>query len=404
MKRLFTREGALTLQGDDHQWARFDLAGRWRAASFDGVTYRRALSGKVILVSSHHREGERFHEVEEVTGDEVRGVDAHLREWAADGLAASGPDLPPAWSRALERAAVLDSEGLRRDAEGFHRAYRGDPITPPDQNEAVLVQSTVGCAHNACTFCVFYRDTRFSIRPAEAFARHVEEVRAFLGPTLQARRRLFLGDASALMVKPSLLHRHLELALTLLPPRLPTDTGYSATRGAHYRPTHPVSTFCDAFLTPLPAPEDLRELAHLGLDRVYLGLESGAPEVLEFIRKPASREGMLDAAERLHSAGIHLSVILMLGVGGRALADRHVADTVDLVERMSLRHGDIIQFSEFFCVPGSDYEREAALSGLAPLSRMECRAQMRTFRSRLGLPERAGGVRSQMYDSRQLLY
>ena len=133
-------------------------------------------------------------------------------------------------------------------------------------------------------------------------------------------------------------------------------------------------------------------------------MESGAPAVLGLVRKPATPEGMLEAAARLHEAGIRLSVIVLLGVGGRALAQSHLDQTVALVQRMGLRHGDIVQFSELFVPGGSAYERIAEERGIEPMGREECRAQMLAMKERLALPDRARGVRMQMYDARVLLY
>lgn len=402
--RILTREGGFTLQQGPDRWSRHDLAGRWRAAALADVTYRRALSGRVIAVRSRLVRGERFHDVSEVDDGEARRLEDQVLAWAREGLDAFGPDLPPSWREVVARAAVLDPEALARDAEAFHRAYRGSPITPPDQGEALLLQSTIGCAHNACTFCTFYQGVPFRVQSEAAFAAHVQAVRAFLAPTLPAHRRIFLGDASALMVKPALLARHLELARPLLSPDPSPDGGFTPSRGIHYRATHPFSTFCDTFLTPLASVDELRGLSRLGLDRAYLGIESGAPEVLELVAKPATREGVLDAAERLHAAGIRLSIIVMLGVGGRTHAERHVSGTVDLLERMGLGPGDIVQFSELFVPPGSDYEGRALARGIEPMSRSEARAQMRVLVDRLGLRDRARGVRMQMYDSRQIVY
>lgn len=409
--RLFTQEGFITLQRDGLEWARYDLAGRWRVALVQGITYRRSLSGRVIgiryfledaLLLDEGEEG--FHEVEEVPASEWPRLHETVQAWASEALDALGPELTEPWRALLEQARVLGPDQLDQDAAAFHRTYRGDPITPPDQHDAVLVQSTTGCAHNACTFCVFYRDTRFSIRPAQAFSRHVEAVRSFLGPTMPSRHRVFFGDASALMVKPSLLAQHFQAACSLLAPEDRPDKPRRLDVPASRKAVGPYSTFCDTFLTPLPEVEELRELARLGLGRVYLGVETGAQDLLDLLRKPATPAGMLAAVRHLKAAGIPVSVIIMVGAGGRGFASLHREETARLLNQMPLGTGDVVQFSEFFSMPGSVYEREAATLALEPLTRLEGRREMRRIRDLLGGLDKPGGARYQMYDARQLLY
>lgn len=398
--RLFTRDGTVTLVRDNLEWVRFDLAGRWTAALNRGITHRRSLSGRVIGISSYREEEDRFHVVDEMDPPEAAELHETFRAWVSEGLAVFGESLPGAWREATHRAAAMGVGDLAADAERFRKTYIGDPITPPDQNSAVLLQSTVGCAHNTCTFCVFYRGLDFSIRSASVFERHVEAVRAFLAPTLPARRHVFLGDASALMVKPSLLARHFELAATLLP-----DAARPSGSGAPTGPGRPgpFSTFCDAFLTPLPPVGDLQGLREMGLGRVYLGIESGSPALLGLLRKPATPAGMLDAVRRLKDAGIAVSVIVMVGAGGHDHAQAHLQETVDLLNRMDLGPRDVVQFSEFFALPGSTYALLSDEAGVRPMTRKECREDIRRLTAMLGRPgERPFTI--QMYDARQLLY
>ena len=407
--RLLTRPGAVTVQRDRLEWARYDLAGRWRAAMAHGLEYRQALSGHIIAIRYYleNNQQDGFHDVTEVSPEQAADLHATIQVWAAEAHDVFAAQLPQEWREALARARAIGMSEITADQEAFRRVYTGDPILPPDQRNVVLLQSTTGCAHNACTFCVFYRGTRFSIRSASAFAEHVEAVRQFLGPTLPSVRRIFLGDASALMVRPSLLKQHLQAAAGLLPPRPPGENPGTRT------PLRPASAsggrfaaFCDAFLTPLHPVADLRELASLGLGRVYLGIESGSQELLDFLNKPATSEGMVAAVRALKEAGIHVSPIVMVGVGGQEFARVHREETLALLRRMPLGSGDTIQFSEFFCMPGSTYEQDATRQGLHPMSRSACRAETKSMIEALGLCQlqKDDGLRAQMYDARQLLY
>jgi hypothetical protein len=403
--KLVIREDALTVHRDQLEWIRFDLGGRWRVALLQGLTYRRALSGCVIQIRYYldhvqDQDEEGFHEVQPVSPARVDELHAIIREHATQAFEVFAAELPAFWRRVLELARDTGADEHRADGVAFRRAYVGEPITPPDQRDAILLQSTTGCAHNSCTFCVFYRGVHFSIRTAPAFERHVEQVRSFLGPTLSSRHRIFFGDASALMVKPSLLARHFESARSLL-----SEHDWGAMNSKSGASSGPYSAFCDTFLTPLPSTDTLNELAHLGLGRVYLGIESGAPEVLGLLEKPATPEGMLDAVHRLKQAGITVAAIVMVGVGGKQFSLDHLQGTIRLLKQMTLGPGDLIQFSEFFCMPGSAYERDAAELGLEPMSRMDCRKEIQRMMEALGMRQQSrGGIHIQMYDARQLVY
>lgn len=397
--------GRTTVLVDRLQWVRFDAAGRWNAALMGGRTYRRALSGRVLSILTEGSEGNRFHEVDEVRREAIPKVEQTVRDWATAALGVPPQpvgvvtDAEASASRALQRAANLD---LERDAAAFRAAYKGDPIVPPDRSQDVLLQSTVGCAHNGCTFCSFYDETRFSVHTPKRFAQHLAAVRECLGDALPWRRGIFLGDANPLSAKAHTLIDHLRQVreawgdvLTLPSEHLPQHPWHA--------PSNAVRVFCDAFLTPRLTDDELREMARLGLHRVYLGAETGCDALLEFLRKPASSAAALQLVERLHAAGIHVSVLLMVGVGGNLYASRHFEDTVALVKRMRLDPSDAVVFSEFFERAGSAYGEKARQGGIEALSRTEAREQMRAMMRALDLPAK-DGPRVQMYDARQILY
>ena len=391
---------------DTLQWARYDATGRWNVALIDGVTYRRSLCGRVLTITSHPEGPDRFHEVTEI----VASPELHdrIRSWADAALHApvtvvgtsdAGADTA---QLALTRAATFDAERLETDARGFSSTYDGYPIVPPDRAQDLLLQSTVGCAHNACTFCTFYHDTRFRVRPPRTFAHHIDSVRGYMGDALRWRRGIFLGDANPLTANPATFIRHLEMVRDAFADLLTTPAEHAPGHPWH-APSHAVRTFCDAFNTVTRSVDELSAMARLGLHRVYLGVETGSDELLVFLRKPATSRSVLDVVERLHTAGIHVSVLLMTGVGGCTFARRHFEETVDLVRRMNLRDGDAVVFSEFFSTPGSAYAERAQEEGVVPLTRSQCRRQMRAIMGELGLPQ-PNGVRVQMYDARQILY
>lgn len=405
--------GRFTLIPDPLTWVRFDLAGRWSAALMDAVTYRRSFGGKVLAITGERVGEERLHHVAPVEPDEAEELSRRIHAWAVsacagnvarDALVQRAPaGVTP--EDVLRRAAELDVDALAASARRFHAIYRGNPIVPPDRTEDVLVQSTMGCAHNRCSFCVFYRNEPYSMRSRESLEQHVDEVADFLGPALCARRGIFVGDASALTANFSTLCSHLSVMRERLTARMLGDRTacLSVPHVSNVEPLAGFRMFCDAFLHPLRTEEELAHLRDLGLYRVYIGLESGCDELLAFLHKPATARTIRLLVERMKRVGLAVSLIVMTGVGGRQFSERHAVQTSALLNALPLERRDNIVFSEFFVLPGAQYAADAQEAGLVPMGRVECREQMREMRGLLTFPPDQAPHR-QMYDARQLLY
>jgi hypothetical protein len=404
--------GRFTLFPDPLSWVRFDLAGRWTAALLGGTTYRRSLGGEVIAIAAERQGEERFHAVRRLALEESEGLSEKVHAFAAAATAEGAAErarverVPPGVSAetVLRSAAALDAAALADSAARFHRIYQGHPIVPPDRTEDVMIQSTIGCAHNRCSFCVFYRDLRHGIRSRAALEKHLDEVASFLGPALSARRGVFVGDASALTANFETVCGHLETIRERMVPRMMAERNACMYGPAltHVEPLGAFRMFCDAFLRPLRTEEELARLRDLGLYRVYLGVESGCDALLAFLGKPATAASIATLVERLERVGIAVSLIIMTGVGGRSFAQEHVAQTAALLNRLPLQRRDSIVFSEFFVMDGSSYAADAALAGIEPFSRPECRQQAHAIRDLLRFPADRTPHR-QMYDARQLL-
>jgi radical SAM superfamily enzyme YgiQ (UPF0313 family) len=187
--------------------------------------------------------------------------------------------------------------------DGMH--YEGVIIRPPSEADSVLLQVTVGCSHNKCTFCGTYKGERFRIKDQaiiEADIRHAAKNLSFL-------RRLFVTDGDALILPQA----KLVWLLTRLREEMPwlTRVGLYGNAKSILRKTQ----------------DDLVELRELGLGIVYLGLESGDSEVLREIKKGVAPERMIEAGTRVRDAGIKLSVTVLLGIAGRERSLIHARAT-----------------------------------------------------------------------------
>jgi len=189
--------------------------------------------------------------------------------------------------------------------------YEGFIIRPPSEAYSLLLQVTVGCSHNKCTFCGTYRQKKFKIKPLEQIKKDLEEARHY-----EDVNRVFLCDGDALIIPQPRLKEILELVNKNLPD------------------IERIGTYANAKSILRKSVDELKELKDLGLNIVYLGVETGNRELLKTIHKGASYEQMVEAARRLKEAGITISVTVLLGLGGIEKSIEHATDTAKILTDM----------------------------------------------------------------------
>ncbi len=192
--------------------------------------------------------------------------------------------------------------------------YEGMIIRPPSEADSLLLQVSVGCSHNRCTFCPTYKGEKFRIKSFEEIREDIREA------SLLSRRRpverVFLCGGDALILPQARLREIL------------TDLK------EHVRGVRRVGLYANAKSVRKKTPEELRELRELGLGIAYLGVESGSAAILERIRKGATPERLVEAGRKLKEAGILLSVTVLLGVGGVQDSAVHALETANLLTEM----------------------------------------------------------------------
>jgi hypothetical protein len=182
---------------------------------------------------------------------------------------------------------------------------------PPSEGRSVIIQATLGCSHNACSFCAMYRTKRFTIRPFEAVAADIDAA-ARLAP---GAAKVFLADGDALVIPTE----------RLLPILAHVTLRFPGARVTSYATPR---NLCKK------SPHELRRLRDAGLDMVYLGVETGDPLLLAKITKGATREDILAGAANAHAAGLRISATVILGLGGRAHSGAHAEHTATLLTAM----------------------------------------------------------------------
>jgi len=383
---------SLAVSRDNRHVVSWDLGGRLYCVYRDDATWRRGLNGDVLEKrgSGTSRSRSRLTPAE---ADAVVDGAAMFARQTADAV------LSPAWRWAISVEPVVaqlivshlrlcaqsDAERARIDAGRFAAVYRPVGILPPDQYLSLVVQATEGCSFNACTFCNLYHDG-YRVKSPDEFRAHVEEVRRYLGASINLRSRgIFLGAANAMAVPMATLVPVFETLVEELD---------AIPRG--------VCAFVDGFTGAKKTAKDYRMLSHLGLRRVYIGLESGHDPLLAFIRKPGTVADATETVHRIKAAGVQVGVIVMTGLGGERFATGHVADTIAAVNQMQLGQGDLICFSDLVEVASTAYPRIAERQSVQPLSPEGRRAQREAIRAGL----RFGGPEPKLatYDIREFVY
>jgi len=188
--------------------------------------------------------------------------------------------------------------------------YEGSIYRPPSEADSLIIQATIGCSHNQCLFCTLYKDKRFRVRPLAEILEDLHQAWQRMGPAI---RRIFLADGDALIMKtPDLLT--LAREAKALFPGLQRLSLYGS----------PQSIL-------LKSPREPADLKAAGYGLVYLGIESGSDAVLAAMHKGVDAAQMVEAGLRVREAGMGLSAMLILGLGGRALSEDHARQSARVV-------------------------------------------------------------------------
>ena len=211
--------------------------------------------------------------------------------------------------------------------------YEGMIFRPPSEANSLILQVTVGCSYNRCTFCGAYREKSFRVKSFDEVKNDIDEVSSY-GTRVP---RVFLADGDALVLPQKELVQILDYLKLKL-------SGVER-----------IGIYANAKDILKKDREELQNLKELGLGIIYLGLESGNPEVLQRIKKNATVDQMIRAADRVKESGILLSVTVLLGIGGVEGSQAHAEDTGTVLSKMD---PDFVGALSLMVVPGTPVERE----------------------------------------------
>ena len=225
--------------------------------------------------------------------------------------------------------------------------HEGTIYRPPSEANSLILQATIGCSYNECTFCGMYRDKRFRVRPLDELRAEV----AWAGeqPGAASVRKVFLADGDALVAKASFLRAVLD-ELRAAFPNLRRVSCYASPQSLQVR-----------------SVQEMAELREAGLTLFYLGIESGHDVVLENLVKGVDAGEMIRVAGKAHEAGVALSTMILLGAGGRDLSLEHARASAAVVNAIQPRFVSTLVMTPVEGTPLGDQDGRGEVDHLTPV-------------------------------------
>ena len=192
--------------------------------------------------------------------------------------------------------------------------YEGNIFRPPSEARSYILQCTIGCTHNRCTFCAMYKDKKYRVRSLEEIKADIRMAKLYYGDV----EKVFLADGDAIAMETSELLEILEMLYQSFPS------------------LRHVGVYASPDVVLKKDMSELTALKAAGLTIAYLGVETGDEELLKDIRKGVTYDEMVEAGLRLRQAGIQLSVTVLLGLAGRTpKAVEHAKNTAKILNDMN---------------------------------------------------------------------
>ena len=198
--------------------------------------------------------------------------------------------------------------------------YVGNVIRPPSEAQSLILQATIGCAHNKCIFCGTYRDEPFRVRDLQELFEDIRMAKRYYGSV----KRVFLADGDALILPTEKLAEILGYLRKTFP---------ELQRAGIYARANDILR---------KSSEELQQLAALGLKILYIGLESGSDTVLSLMEKNCTAEEAAQGCDLAQRSGMKLSTIILLGIGGTKHSQEHALESARLINRINPRYLSVL--------------------------------------------------------------
>ena len=195
--------------------------------------------------------------------------------------------------------------------------YEGNIFRPFSEADSYLLQCTVGCSHNKCTFCGMYKDKKYRVRSLEDIKEDIRLAKAHYGDL----EKIFLCDGDAIDIDTDIL-------LEIL---------------AELKRTFPSLRHVGTYVGPASvlrkSMSELSALRAAGLAKAYLGVETGDDRLLREVNKGVGYTEMLQAGLNLNNAGFNLSSMVLLGLAGKGERSKeHALATAKITNEMKPKY------------------------------------------------------------------
>ncbi|SIO59420.1 hypothetical protein SAMN05444166_6045 [Singulisphaera sp. GP187] len=338
------KQGAFSLYYGDGPIYHFDREGRWQRAFIHGIHYLKGLDTTIQAIDRVREGVNMVLKRRTLFFAEASDLDASIRATALDLLEALSSGRlkradPPSKAQPLSSDELYDFLGriVEWDATAWfaHRekylaTYGVLPFLPPDSQNALILQATLGHA-DGIAFGGGAAAPHYQ-RSIPEFATHTREVAKLYGQRLLQYRTLFLAGSDVLR-RPN--DEIVALLETIARSELCATTGEAPRLEA-------VHAFLDNLASPRPTLEQWRTYRQLQLRRVTLGVESGDPTVRGLYRKAWENSDLVALVSDLKQADIAIGLMVLIDAGGAEHAERHLAATADLINTLELGKGDIV--------------------------------------------------------------
>lgn len=191
--------------------------------------------------------------------------------------------------------------------------YEGVVYRPPSEANSLIIQVTIGCSHNKCTFCSMYRDKQFKIKEISVIKNELKEFRE----VYKSVKRIFLADGDAFVLSTNVLVEILN-EISILFPECERVSSYATPKDILNKSDNEISL--------------LREK---GLSMLYMGIETGSDEILKEIKKGVTSKEIVVAGKRIVKSGIKLSVTLISGIGGTKKWKEHAIKSAEVISQIN---------------------------------------------------------------------
>lgn len=232
--------------------------------------------------------------------------------------------------------------------------YEGTLYRPPSEAYSLIVQATIGCSHNSCSFCSMYKNKTFRIRPIKEIIEDFKEARKRYSRV----EKVFLADGDALIINTGDLITILQNIKSLFPE--------CKRVGVYGSPKSILGK----------SNEELTFLKDQGLGIIYLGIESGSDKILKDIHKGVTSKEIIEAGKKVREAGIALSVTLISGLGGREDTVEHAIESANIINAINPNYLGILTL---MIEEGTELQLKIASGEFSLLSPREVMEEMKVF-------------------------